>query len=140
MSSVKTLYLGFVREQGILIPAFITDDFEKAKKTAGRHIDDTLLPNNVVVVYKVELNTRLDKSIMTGIWTPEGVEVIVHKEGLSNINLEDTEITQKSAQALLKSLKSACEEMGMEDTEWWDTKWWDDAQAIIKKIHEEENG
>ena len=29
---------------------------------------------------------------------------------------------------LLKALKSACEEMGMDDTEWWD-----DAQAAIAK-------
>ena len=29
---------------------------------------------------------------------------------------------------LLKALKSACEEMGMDDTEWWD-----DAQTVITK-------
>ena len=86
MTDVKTLYLGFVREQGILIPAFITDDFEKAKKTAGRHIDDAL-PNNAVVVYKIKLNTEIDKPIITAAWTPEGEEVRVHdiKEEIINI-------------------------------------------------------
>lgn len=73
----KTLYIGFVREEGILIVAFVTESFESAKKLAARHVDEAL-PNNVVVVFKTSLDTRRDSAVITAMWTPEGEEVIVH--------------------------------------------------------------
>jgi len=72
------LYLGFVREEGILIPAFMSVTKESAGFEAKRHVDDAL-PNNHVEVYKILFDSvEHHKAVITVVWTPEGEEVRYH--------------------------------------------------------------
>ena len=62
--------IGFVREEGQLIPAFVTDNMEIAASKAKRSVDDAL-PNNTVPVFEIEFNEK-DTPLIVASWTPEG--------------------------------------------------------------------
>lgn len=64
------IYIGFVREQGILYVEFVTPNIEIATSRAKKLVDDAL-PNNTVEVFKIEFNEK-DIPLMVASWTPEG--------------------------------------------------------------------
>ncbi|KKK80267.1 hypothetical protein LCGC14_2825230 [marine sediment metagenome] len=67
------IYIGFIKEQGKLLPEFVTDNLKLAKHKAVRAVDDAL-PNNSVHVFKVCLDVKVVPLIVAS-WTPEGEHV-----------------------------------------------------------------
>ena len=74
------IYVGFILEQGKLLPEFVTDSLKYAETKATRAVDEAL-PNNMVQVFKVELELQT-RPIITACWTPEGEHVTVDKSQL----------------------------------------------------------
>ena len=71
LADFKVFYIGFVREQGILLPTFATDKKEYARTLALKNVDDAL-PNNSVEVYAY-LFPRKPEIVAS--WTPEGEHI-----------------------------------------------------------------
>jgi len=67
------IYVGFILEQGKLLPEFVTDDRKLARAKAARSVDDAL-PNNSVNVFKVCFDEKVVPLIVAS-WTPEGEHV-----------------------------------------------------------------
>ena len=72
--SDMTLYLGFIRDQGILIPTFVTDTKEYARTLALKNVDDAL-PNNAVEVHQILFNAEALEPVIVASWTPEGEHI-----------------------------------------------------------------
>ena len=70
----KTLYLGFIREAGILIPAFVTDIKQHARNLALKNVDDAL-PNNSVEVHEIKFDAEALEPVIVASWTPEGKHI-----------------------------------------------------------------
>ena len=64
------IYIGFIMEQGKLLPEFVTDNMGIATSRAKKSIDDAL-PNNTVSVFEIEFNEK-DTPLIVASWTPEG--------------------------------------------------------------------
>ena len=70
------IYVGFIMEQGRLLPEFVTEDKKRAEIIARRKLDDAL-PNNSVQVFEIDLDLIENKPIIIANWTPEGEHVRV---------------------------------------------------------------
>ncbi len=68
------IYVGFIMEQGRLLPEFVTEDKKRAEIIARRKLDDAL-PNNSVQVFEIDLDLIENKPIIIVNWTPEGEHV-----------------------------------------------------------------
>ena len=64
------IYIGFIREQGILYPEFVTN-YEGVARIKAKKLVDEALPNNTGVVFRTEFNVK-DTPVMVASWTPEG--------------------------------------------------------------------
>ncbi len=78
------IYIGFILEQGKLLPEFVTDNVDIAKVKAIRSVDDAL-PNNMVKVFQAEFDER-KQLLMTASWTPEGETITLAQGWLSKIS------------------------------------------------------
>ncbi len=74
------IYVGFIMEQGKLLPEFVTDNKKYAETKAGRAVDDAL-PNNSVQVYEIDLDLTKNKPVIVASWTPEGEHVRLIPKG-----------------------------------------------------------
>lgn len=71
---MRSIYVGFVVEQGCYFPVFVSDKRDMAITEAKRHVDDAL-PNNTVQVFKCFVDTQDGRPVFQAFWTPEGEDV-----------------------------------------------------------------
>ena len=70
------VYVGFILEQGKLLPEFVTNSLKYAEVKAAKAVDDAL-PNNMVQVFKADIELQI-RPVITACWTPEGEHVTVN--------------------------------------------------------------